>query len=164
MRIPILTAIVLATLATSAGAQPRPVPQEDVDRPVSINVHILDAAGSSVGTRACDWAVGGPGDDDRQCLRFQSDPQFAFEAIEEAGGVRAEQHTVAANLSDMRTSWSRRGDGTWLIRGKGTVRGEPRHFGLVCTRDGQKCVRWDAEGARQARRDVQAAAAKLRRS
>ena len=163
MRIPILTAIVLATLATSASAQPRPVPQEDVDRPVSVNVTILDDAGQAVGNVACDWAVGGPGDDDRPCLRFQSDPQFAFDAIEEAGGVRAEQHTVAQDVSDMHTSYSRRGDGTWLIRGKGTAKGEPRHFGLVCTRDGQKCVRWDAEGARSARRDVKVAAAKLRR-
>ena len=37
------------------------------------------------------------------------------------------------------------------------------HFGRVCTADGQKCVRWDADGARYARKDVRAAASKLKR-
>ena len=37
------------------------------------------------------------------------------------------------------------------------------HFGMVCTADGQKCVRWDADGAKFARKSVKAAAAKLRK-
>jgi hypothetical protein len=63
----------------------------------------------------------------------------------------------------MAITYSKRADGTWLIRSKGTVRGEPMHFGRVCTADGQKCVRWDADGATHARKDVHAAASKLKR-
>jgi hypothetical protein len=37
------------------------------------------------------------------------------------------------------------------------------HFGRVCTADGQKCVRWDADGATHAGKDVRAAASKLKR-
>jgi hypothetical protein len=162
MRIPILTAIVLATLASSAhAATPAPVSDEALDRPVSVEVTILDAAGQAVDSLACDWATGGPADDDRPCLRFQSDPQVAFAAIESAGGVRAEQRTVTDG-ADMRIAYSRRADGTWLIRSRGTVDGRALHFGRVCTADGQRCVRWDAEGARAARRDVRAAASRLR--
>jgi hypothetical protein len=57
---------------------------------------------------------------------------------------------------------SKRADGTRLIRSKGTVGDQPMHFGRVCTADGPKCVRWDADGARYPRRDVRAAASKLR--
>ena len=63
----------------------------------------------------------------------------------------------------MAIAYSKRADGTWLIRSKGTVGGKPMHFGRVCTADGQKCVRWDADGAKYARKDVRAAASKLRR-
>ena len=48
----------------------------------------------------------------------------------------------------------KRADGTWLIRSKGTSDGKPMHFGMVCTADGQKCVRWDADGAKFARKSV----------
>ena len=37
------------------------------------------------------------------------------------------------------------------------------HFGRVCTADGQSCVRWDADGAKHAAKDVRAAASKLRK-
>ena len=109
---------------------------------------------------SCEWTE--PQEDDRQCLRFQSDPQVAFEAIEEAGGVRIEKHTTSDGL-DMNAVYSKRADGTWLIRSKGTVNGEYLHFGRVCTADGQSCVRWDADGATAARKHVKAAATKLRR-
>ncbi len=166
MRTPILTAIATLSLAGTALAAtppaPTPVSDEVLNRPVSIDVSIHDAGGTTVDSLACDWATGGPGDDDRPCLRFQSDPQVAFAAIEDGGGVRAEQRTVT-DVSDMRIAYSKRADGTWLIRARGTVEGSPRHFGRVCTADGQSCVRWDAEGARAARKDVRAAAAKLKR-
>jgi hypothetical protein len=113
-----------------------------------------------VRTLACDWATGGPGDEDGVCLKFQSDPQVAFGSIEEAGGVRADQRTTTEG-ADMRIAYSRRGDGSWLIRSHGTVDGRALHFGRVCTADGQRCVRWDADGAKYARKDVRAAASKL---
>ena len=168
MGIKIFTATALATLGVtgSAAAQtPVPVPQEALDRPVAVDVSILDAQGATVGTLSCEWSVGGPGDDDRPCLKFQSDPQEAFGAIEAAGGVRAQQRTVVGGdaVGDMAITYSKRADGTWLIRSKGTVRGEAMHFGRVCTADGQKCVRWDADGAKYARKDVRAAASKLKR-
>jgi hypothetical protein len=168
MRIKILTASALATLSvagTAAAQTPQPVPQEALDRPVAVDVSILDAQGATVGTLGCEWSVGGPGDDDRPCLKFQADPQEAFGAIESAGGVRAEQRTVVGGdaAGEMAITYSKRADGTWLIRSKGTVRGRYLHFGRVCTADGQKCVRWDAGGATHARKDVRAAASKLRR-
>jgi hypothetical protein len=169
MRFPILTATAIATLslagtafAQSAGTL---VPQEEVDRPVSVDVSILDAGGTTVETLSCEWSTGGPADDDGSCLRFQSDPQVEFAAIEEAGGVRAEQHTVVGgadgSAGDMAITYSKRADGTWLIRSKGIVRGAPMHFGRVCTADGQSCVRWDAEGAKYAKRSIRAAASEL---
>ena len=163
MRIPVLGAAALLTLAGTAHAASPPVPVSDeaLNRPVGVEVSILDAAGTTVGTLACDWATGGPADDDRPCLRFQSDPQIAFAAIEEAGGVRAEQHTVAGGIADMRIAYSRRADGTWLIRSHGTIDGREAQFGRVCTADGQSCVRWDADGARRAGKSVRAAAGKL---
>jgi hypothetical protein len=168
MRIPILTAIAALSLAGTAMAQTggsaEPVSQEAVDRPVSVDVTILDAGGATVDTLSCEWSTGGPGDEDGKCLKFQSDPQVAFGAIEEAGGVRAEQRTRIgkdASEGDMAITYSKRADGTWLIRSKGTVDGKPMHFGRVCTADGQKCVRWDANGAKYARKSVRAAASKL---
>jgi hypothetical protein len=168
MRIKIFTATALATLSaagTAAAQAPQPVPQEALDRPVAVDVSILDAQGATVGTLSCAWSVGGPGDDDRPCLKFQSDPQEAFGAIESAGGVRAEQRTVVGGdaAGDVTIAYSKRADGTWLIRSRGTVRGRYLHFGRVCTADGQQCVRWDADGAKHARKDVRAAASKLKR-
>jgi hypothetical protein len=162
MRIPILTAMAVLSISGTALAAggPVPVPEEALNRPVSVNVSILDAGGATVKTLACDWAAGGPGDDDSACLKFQSDPQVAFGSIEEAGGVRADQHTTTEG-ADMRIAYSRRADGTWLIRSHGTVDGKQMHFGRVCTADGQSCVRWDADGAKYARKDVRAAASKL---
>lgn len=160
MRIPLLTAIALATLSTTAHAQSGPVAVSEADlRLVKTEIVISDAAGTGVRTLACEWRE--PQADDRECLRFQSDPQVAFEAIAEAGGVRADQHTVFDG-ADMTIAYSERADGTWLIRSKGTIDGKPMHFGRVCTADGQSCRRWDADGARFARKRVRAAAAKLR--
>ena len=174
MRIKILGATVVATLGLTGtafaqgGGSVEPVPQEAVDRPVAVDVSILDAGGATVDALSCEWSTGGPGDDDGKCLKFQSDPQVAFGAIEAAGGVRAEQHTVVGGSDadargDMAITYSKRGDGTWLIRSKGTVGGKPMHFGRVCTADGQSCVRWDADGAKLARKDVRAAASKLKK-
>jgi hypothetical protein len=174
MRIRILSATAIATLglagttAAQSTGSVEPVPQEAVDRPVSVAVSILDGAGSTVDELSCEWSTGGPGEDDTTCLKFQSDPQVAFGAIEAAGGVRAEQHTVVGGTDadvagDMAITYSKRADGTWLIRSKGTVGGKPMHFGRVCTADGQSCVRWDADGAKLARKDVRAAASKLKK-
>jgi hypothetical protein len=168
MRTKILSATVVATLGLAGtafaqgGGSVEPVPQEAIDRPVAVDVSILDAGGATVDTLSCEWSTGGPGEDDNRCLKFQSDPQVAFGSIEEAGGVRADQHTTT-DVSDMRIAYSRRPDGTWLIRSHGTVDGRELHFGRVCTADGQRCVRWDADGAKHARKDVRAAASKLRR-
>ena len=109
MRIKIFTATALATLGVTGSAlaqTPQPVPQEALDRPVAVDVSILDAGGATVGTLSCEWSVGGPGDDDRPCLKFQSDPQVAFGAIEAAGGVRAQQRTVVGGdaVGDMAIS------------------------------------------------------------
>jgi hypothetical protein len=161
MRIPILTAIAVLSISGTALASPEPVPEEALNRAVSVDVSILDAGGATVKSLACDWATGGPGEDDSACLKFQSDPQVAFGSIEAAGGVRADQHTTTEG-ADMRIAYSRRGDGTWLIRSHGTVDGRELHFGRVCTADGQSCVRWDAGGAKYARKDVRAAASKLK--
>ena len=161
MRILLLTAVTLATLATSAHAQGGGAVMPVTDFPlVKVEIGILDAAGTNVKSLACEWTE--PQEDDRPCLRFQSDPQVAFAAIEEAGGVRAEQHTTSDGL-DSRAVYSKRADGTWLIRSRGTSDGKPLHFGMVCTADGQKCQRWDADGAKYARKSVKAAAAKLRK-
>ena len=164
MRITLLTAIALATLTAGAGAQTppagsAPVPVTDFP-PVAVEIAISDAAGNVTENLSCEWTE--PQEDDRQCLRFQSDPQVAFAKIEESGGVRADQHTVTEG-ADMTIAYSKRGDGTWLIRSKGTIDGRAMHFGRVCTADGQSCVRWDADGAKAARRDVKAAASKLRK-
>jgi hypothetical protein len=167
-----LTAVAALSISGTAFAQGggsvAPVPQEAIDRPVAVDVSILDAGGATVDTLSCEWSTGGPGDDDGTCLKFQSDPQVAFGAIESAGGVRAEQRTVVGGddadaRGDMAITYSKRADGTWLIRSKGTVGGTPMHFGRVCTADGRRCVRWDADGAKSARKDVRAAASKLRR-
>jgi len=172
MRIPILTAVAALSISGPAVAQTagsaEPVPQDAIDRPVAVDVSILDAGGAAVDTLSCEWSTGGPGEDDNRCLKFQADPQVAFGAIEAAGGVRAEQHTVVGGsdadvAGDMAITYSKRADGTWLIRSKGTVGGRPMHFGRVCTADGQSCVRWDADGANYARKDVRAAASKLRK-
>jgi hypothetical protein len=169
MRIPILTAIAALSISGTAFAQTagstEPVSDEALNRPVSVDVSILDAAGSTVDTLGCEWSTGGPGEDDNRCLKFQSDPQVAFGAIEAAGGVRAEQHTVVGGdaAGDMAITYSKRADGTWLIRSKGTVGGDFMHFGRVCTADGERCVRWDADGAKLARKDVRAAAATLKK-
>jgi hypothetical protein len=128
--------------------------------PVKTDIVVADAGGTATETLSCEWTE--PQDDDRQCLRFQSDPQVAFAKIEESGGVRADQHTVTEG-ADMTIAYSKRSDGTWLIRSRGTVDGKPMHFGRVCTADGQRCVRWDADGATAARSSVRAAAAKLRK-
>jgi hypothetical protein len=168
MRIKTFTATTIASLGlagTALAQGPPPVPQEALDRPVSVDVSILDAQGATVDSLSCAWSVGGPADDDAPCLRFQSDPQVAFDAIEAAGGVRAEQRTVVGGDApgDMAITYSRRADGTWLIRSRGTVGARAMHFGRVCAADGQRCVRWDADGARQARKDVRAAASRLKR-
>jgi hypothetical protein len=169
MRIPILTAVATLAIVPAAFAQAggggsvEPVSDEALNRPVAVNVTFSDATGNAVGSPlSCEWSTGGPADDDRPCLRFQSDPQVAFEAIEEAGGVRADKVTTVDG-EPIATSYTRRVDGTWLIRSKGNVNGSYMHFGMVCTRDGQSCTRWDADGAKFARKDVRAAAAKLKK-
>ena len=161
MRITLLTAIALATLTGTAQAQMAGsvTPVADFP-PVKTDIVISDANGTATETLSCEWTE--PQDDDRQCLRFQSDPQIAFAKIEESGGVRADQHTVTEG-ADMTIAYSKRADGTWLIRSKGTIDGKSMHFGRVCTADGQSCVRWDADGAKAARSKVKAAASKLRR-
>jgi hypothetical protein len=165
MRIPTLSAIALATLLATGGVANAQAGGAGSVSPVTefplvkVDINILDTGGTSLKTLSCEWTE--PQEDDRQCLRFQSDPQVAFEAIEEAGGVRIEKHTTSDGL-DVNSVYSKRADGTWLIRSKGTSDGKPMHFGMVCTADGQKCVRWDADGAKFARKSVRAAAAKLR--
>ena len=171
MRTTLLSTIALTTLlagATAANAQPTPsgggagtivaVGPEDM-KPVKTDITISDAGGTGVKTLSCEWTE--PQEDDMPCIRFQGDPQTAFAAIEEAGGVRADQHTVTEG-ADMEIAYSKRADGTWLIRSKGTVDGQPMHFGRVCTADGQTCQNWDADGAKLAQKKVRAAASKLR--
>jgi len=161
MRTPLLTAIVLATLTGTASAQEPPTGSVVTDFLIVKNkIVVSDADGSTTEPLSCEWTE--PQEDDRQCLRFQSDPQIAFAKIEESGGVRADQHTVTEG-ADMTIAYSKRADGTWLIRSKGTIDGKSMHFGRVCTADRQSCVRWDADGAKAARSSVKAAAAKLRR-
>jgi hypothetical protein len=94
------------------------------------------------------------------CIRFQGDPQTAFAAIEEAGGERADQTTTTVR-GNATIAYSKRGDGTWLIRSRALIDGRQFQRGQVCTADGQHCVRWDAGAARSAKRAVRAAAAKL---
>src|SRR5690349_25152275 len=100
MRTTLLSTIALATLAITgtAEAKPKPVPSggsapvavSPADmQPVAVEITISDAAGTAVKTLSCEWTE--PQDDDMQCIRFSSDPQVAFAAIEEAGGVRADK-------------------------------------------------------------------------
>jgi hypothetical protein len=170
MRIPTMTAIAVATLlvgAAGADAQEQPTPSaggigviEPADmQPVATEITISDAAGTAVKTLSCEWTE--PQEDDMQCIRFQGDPQTAFAAIEEAGGVRADQ-TVTTRGRTTTTAYSKRFDGTWLIRSHGEINGEPSHWGRVCTADGQVCQNWNAGGAKLAQKKVRAAAAKLR--
>ena len=98
MRIPTLSAIALATLLATggvanaqAGGAGSIAPVTDFPL-VSVDIAILDAAGTTVKSLSCEWTE--PQADDRQCLRFQSDPQVAFAKIEESGGVRADQRPV----------------------------------------------------------------------
>jgi hypothetical protein len=163
MRKLLLSTIVLAVLAPSAQAQvltggsAEPV----TDFPlVKFEATISDASGATVKTLACEWRE--PDADDMPCIRFQGDPQTAFAAIEAAGGVRADKAMTFENGAST-TAYSKRGDGTWLIRTRGRVAGQDLHNGYVCTADGQTCKRWDADGAKFARKSVKAAAAKLRR-
>ena len=161
MRITLLTAIALATLTGTAQAHMAgSVTPVTHFPPVTTDIVISDANGTATETLSCQWTE--PQEDDRQCLRFQSDPQIAFAKIEESGGVRADQHTVTEG-ADMTIAYSKRADGTWLIRSKGTIDGKLMHFGRVCTADGQSCVRWDTDGAKAARSSVKAAASKLRK-
>ena len=159
MRIPLLTAIAVATLAGTAHAQTAGTAPVTEFPLVKTEIVVSDAAGRTTESLSCEWTE--PQEDDRECLRFQGDPQTAFAKIEDSGGVRADQTTTTRGES-VAIAYSKRADGTWLIRAKGTVDGRYYHAGRVCTADGQKCVRWDAEGARSARRDVKAAASKLR--
>lgn len=167
MRTTLLSTIALATLAIAAptataqvvsGGGAELVSPEDM-KPVKTEIVIGDAAGTALKTLSCEWTE--PQEDDMPCIRFQGDPQTAFAAIEEAGGVRADQHTTTER-SEMDIAYSKRADGTWLIRSKGTIDGTAMHFGRVCTADGQTCQSWDADGAKLAAKKVRAAAAKLR--
>jgi len=169
MRTTLLSTIALATLAlaaTPAAAQVSGggsggvelVGPEDM-KPVKTEIVIGDAAGTALKTLSCEWTE--PQEDDKPCIRFQGDPQTAFAAIEEHGGVRADQVTTTEG-SNMEIAYSKRADGTWLIRSKGTVDGKYMHFGRVCTADGQTCQMWDADGAKLAQKKVRAAASKLR--
>jgi hypothetical protein len=158
MRTLLFSAVALATLASSAHAQTGTAVVTDFPL-VKTEIVIADAAGTAVKTLSCEWRE--PEEDDMPCIRFQGDPQTAFEAIEAAGGVRADQVTTLED-GQMTIARSRRADGTWLIRSKGTVDGKYLHFGRVCTADGQVCTLWDADGGKYARKSVKAAAAKLR--
>jgi hypothetical protein len=168
MRIPTLSAIALtALLATGgvanaqAGGGSAPSVSPVTDFPlVKFEAIVSDAAGTTVKTLACEWRE--PEEDDMACIKFQGDPQTAFATIEEAGGVRADKSMTFEDGSST-TAYSKRADGTWLIRTKGTVAGKNLHNGYVCTADGQSCKRWDVDGAKFARKSVKAAAAKLRR-
>ncbi|MBE2317268.1 hypothetical protein DVA67_014900 [Solirubrobacter sp. CPCC 204708] len=169
MRIPTLSAIALAALLATGGVAEAQVAGGGAGAPsvspvtdfplVKVDAKVFDAAGTTVKTLACEWTE--PEDDDMPCIKFQGDPQTAFATIEEAGGVSAEKTTT---LEDGSTTsvYSKRADGTWLIRTRGTVGGKDMHFGQVCTADGQKCQMWDVEGAKFARKSVRAAAAKLK--
>jgi hypothetical protein len=154
----LLTLTVAATLgvaATASAQAPSPISEADA-HPVSTTISILDAGGSTVRSLSCDWTI--PQDDDMPCIRFQGDPQTAFAAIEDAGGVRAEQDLSTQGMS-AHVSYTKRADGTWLIRG----RSDAGQRGRVCTADGQHCVTWDAGGAKTAAKQIHAAASRLQR-
>src|SRR4051794_11520427 len=116
MRIPILAAIALATLTASASAQQAPQPITQFDS-VGVAIAISDASGTVTKTLSCEWTE--PEADDMPCIRFQGDPQTAFAAIEEAGGDRADQTTTTVH-GDATIAYSKRADGTWLIRSHAT--------------------------------------------
>lgn len=171
MRTLLLPAIALATLVAGGGVANAQVsggggggsativPVTDFPL-VKFEATVSDAAGTTVKTLACEWRE--PEEDDMACIKFQGDPQTAFATIEEAGGVRADKAMTFEDGSST-TAYSKRADGTWLIRTKGTVGGKDLHNGYVCTADGQSCKRWDVDGAKHARKTVKATAAKLRK-
>jgi hypothetical protein len=150
------------TLASTASAQvaTAPVPIELKYDPVAHDIQILDAAGTVRSSLHCQWDYA-PEADDKPCMSFVSDPKPAFDAIEAAGGVEATWHTTFGG-GDVSGRMSKRADGTWLIRSRGVVDGRDLHFGRVCNAEGTRCVRWDADGARAARKKILGAAAKLR--
>lgn len=163
MRKTLLSTIALATLVAAAPASAQaPSGGSDAtvvtDFPhVAVEIVVSDAAGTPTKTFNCDWTE--PTDEDMKCIRFSSDPQDIFAAIEENGGVRADK-TMVTRGETYTSSFTKRFDGTWLIRSRKNSGGE--HFGMVCTADGQTCTRWDAEGAKFAQKEVRAAAAKLK--
>lgn len=162
-RLTLTTLAAFFATAAGAGAAAAPTPVSEADmRPVSSEVRILGADGAVLVARDCAWTE--PGAEDRPCLRFAGDPQAAVAAIREAGGSGATVRVVSAPIGlDGLTRWSRRADGSWLVRTTGTdVNGRRMHHGRVCSADGEQCVRWDAGGAKAARKDVRAAAAQLR--
>jgi hypothetical protein len=78
MRIPTLSAIALATLLATGGVANAQAGGAGSVSPVTefplvkVDINILDAGGTSLKTLSCEWTE--PQEDDRQCLRFQSDP------------------------------------------------------------------------------------------
>lgn len=160
----IVAAAALAVPATASAATPAVSPVPPSDDPVNVEVTITDGAGTAVQTQSCEWRGEGPGDEDRLCLAFVGDPKAAVDAITAAGGERGTRRTVApAHALDMTSVTSRRADGTWLQRITGTAKGQATHAGFVCDSAGERCTRWDAEGEPRAKKQIQAAALRLKR-
>jgi hypothetical protein len=141
MRIPLRGAVAvltagaaIAVAGTAAQAQTdppttRPVPV-DVSKPspVAIQLDVLDAKGRVVEHDECSW-VYAPEDDDRECLRFQGDPQDAIAKITGAGGVRVLKRLQAPTKGiDTTQRIARNADGVWVFRTTGTVDGKPWRY------------------------------------
>ncbi|WP_205697929.1 hypothetical protein [Conexibacter sp. SYSU D00693] len=156
--------------AASAKSAPTAPPQHVVGEPITeenvnhvfFEARIVGADGGVVKTLACDWKL--PGDDDRECLRFQGDPQNAVEAIRDAGGARAVKRVTSPEIGlDSTTRITRRAGGSWLFRTTGRSGDLDLNNGWVCDEDGYGCTMWDANGEDSAKDEVKAAAAKMQK-
>ncbi|MBE2315811.1 hypothetical protein DVA67_007475 [Solirubrobacter sp. CPCC 204708] len=153
MRIHTLAAVAATALLASAGVADAREPSYS---PVQTEIVISDADSTAVKTLSCEWTD--PQPEDMKCIRFNGDPQTAFREIEKADGVRADV-TTQSKYGRSKTTYSRRGDNTWLVRISRA--GLPFETGFVCTSDGQNCEEWTTMGGKSARKAVKAAAARL---
>ena len=155
-----LTAALALTLSSAAAADaPTPITHFPL---VTSEIALLSDDGHVLDRLECEWTE--PGPEDRPCIAFAGDPETWIAALREAGADRAVRRvTSPENGLDAVTRYSRRADGTWLTRTRGTARGRELDNGSVGAADGSVRSLWDAAGKSSARGAVKAAAARVDR-
>ena len=157
--LPLTAAIALGLGGAAAADPPTPITHFPL---VTSEITLLAADGAVLDRLSCEWTE--PGPEDRPCIAFAGDPETWLAAIREAGADRAVQHvTSPENGLDALTRYTRRSDGTWLTRTRGSARGRELDNGSVVAADGSVRSLWDAAGKPSARGAVKAAAARVDR-